>query len=105
MFQEHHDEDLFLYMTYSNESVYGAWGRTKGKKERDWEGKARAWEIELRMLQTTIIIYILIINYSTWWEKGFTQAMWGVAKFLLVNDLEWRNVFYHHKFRSSLRLW
>lgn len=22
--QEHHEEDLFLYMTYSNESVYGA---------------------------------------------------------------------------------
>lgn len=24
VFQEHHEEDLFLYMTYSNESVYGA---------------------------------------------------------------------------------
>ncbi|KAG7476009.1 gamma-aminobutyric acid receptor-associated protein-like 1 [Solea senegalensis] len=24
VYEEHHDEDLFLYMTYSNESVYGA---------------------------------------------------------------------------------
>lgn len=23
-FQEHHEDDLFLYLTYSNESVYGA---------------------------------------------------------------------------------
>ncbi|KAL7886521.1 hypothetical protein AOLI_G00042420 [Acnodon oligacanthus] len=24
VYEEHHEEDLFLYMTYSNESVYGA---------------------------------------------------------------------------------
>ncbi|KAG7335820.1 hypothetical protein KOW79_000513 [Hemibagrus wyckioides] len=24
LYEEHHEEDLFLYMTYSNESVYGA---------------------------------------------------------------------------------
>lgn len=29
VFQEHHEEDLFLYMTYSNESVYGAWAEKK----------------------------------------------------------------------------
>lgn len=25
VYEEHHEKDLFLYMTYSNESVYGAW--------------------------------------------------------------------------------
>lgn len=37
VFQEHHEEDLFLYLTYSNESVYGAWGRKKKRLEREWE--------------------------------------------------------------------
>lgn len=26
LYQEHHDEDFFLYIAYSDESVYGAWG-------------------------------------------------------------------------------
>ena len=25
MLQEHHEEDFFLYIAYSDESVYGAW--------------------------------------------------------------------------------
>lgn len=48
VFQEHHEEDLFLYMTYSNESVYGAWGRTKGEREgeTDRENEKRQSETE-----------------------------------------------------------
>jgi hypothetical protein len=25
LYQEHHEEDFFLYIAYSDESVYGAW--------------------------------------------------------------------------------
>lgn len=44
MFQEHHEEDLFLYMTYSNESVYGAWVRTKDWRKRKRENERRQSE-------------------------------------------------------------
>ena len=26
LYQEHHEEDFFLYIAYSDESVYGHWG-------------------------------------------------------------------------------
>jgi len=51
VYEQHHEEDLFLYMTYSNESVYGAWDGTKERsvcvfvwRERDSEeGRARRY--------------------------------------------------------------
>lgn len=94
MFQEHHEEDLFLYMTYSNESVYGAWGRTKDWRKRREETK---WDCrrneELRlfvMFHTTIILYdiVLISNYSTCWKKGFAKR-WGIFGRVLPLSVFW----------------
>lgn len=50
VYEEHHEEDLFLYMTYSNESVYGAWdGGWKDWRE-EMEKERERWRIILPLL-------------------------------------------------------
>lgn len=84
--QEHHEEDLFLYMTYSNESVYGAWGRTKDWRKRETgERERERLPEELRakaVCNAPLLFFILVLisNYSTGWKKDFAQGrgLWEV---------------------------
>lgn len=47
VYEEHHEEDLFLYMTYSNESVYGAWDGGRNDWRVEMENERERWHIIL----------------------------------------------------------
>lgn len=50
VYEEHHEEDLFLYMTYSNESVYGAWDGGRKDWREEMEKERERWRIILPLL-------------------------------------------------------
>lgn len=88
VFQEHHDEDLFLYMTYSNESVYGAWGRKKDWRRREREWEETKWD-GLRIKKLKLFVNTIIILYISF-DKQLQYTVEGrLVKLTFVSISGW----------------